>query len=126
MDISTILYPCLQTPKGSAVFDIDGPKVPLYHAYQEVTHKVNSLIQKHQKDILLVFDNLGHPMKARTQLERRQEREFHLDELHKIYRRGEVDAAILEEVASHRKALASPQLTTRRFYCKMRRERGLK
>ena len=92
------------------VFDIDGPKVPLYHAYQEVTHKVNSLLQKHQKDILLVFDNLGHPMKARTQLERRQEREFHLDELHKIYRRGEVDAAILEEVASHRKELASPRV----------------
>ena len=33
VDISTLLYPCLQTPNGSAVFDIDGPKVPLYHAY---------------------------------------------------------------------------------------------
>eukprot|EP00956_Cyclotella_meneghiniana_P006948 scaffold9371_cov66-Cyclotella_meneghiniana.AAC.2 len=26
VDISTLLYPCLRTPNGSAVFDIDGPK----------------------------------------------------------------------------------------------------
>ena len=28
IDVSTILYQCLQTPLGAAVFDIDGPKVP--------------------------------------------------------------------------------------------------
>lgn len=66
IDLSTILYQCIQTTLGAAVFDIDGPKVPLYYAFQDVTSKLLTLSEKHKLDIVLCFDNKGHPLKAKT------------------------------------------------------------
>ena len=66
IDISTLLYQSLQTPLGSAVFDIDGPKVPLYHAFQDVTSNLLTLLEKHKLDIILCFDNKGHLLEAKT------------------------------------------------------------
>ena len=49
IDISTILYRCCCTPLGSAVVDVDNPKVPLYHAFQDFvtdTIRINSCLSR--------------------------------------------------------------------------------
>eukprot|EP00956_Cyclotella_meneghiniana_P022306 scaffold42007_cov51-Cyclotella_meneghiniana.AAC.2 len=71
IDVSTIMYhvlPCVLGPRhlAPAPIDVNAP-VPLYHAYKEATTTLSLLNDKHEKQILLVFDNRSHPMKAGTQ-----------------------------------------------------------
>jgi 5'-3' exonuclease len=85
--------------------------VPLYRAFQDISAStsISSLTDKHKLDILLCFDNKSHPMKAETQANRRSYRQYHLDELNRIYQRGEYDPAIADRVTSHRKQITSPR-----------------
>ena len=108
VDISPIIYRFMKNATASSVFDTK-PNVPLYAALESVTNAISSLINKHQLNIILCFDNNGHPMKADTQAQRRKDRLYYETELNNIYSNGICDDAIADTVKSHRKNMAAPR-----------------
>ena len=62
--------------------------MPIYAAFKRVLDMLSNLVDKHERDVLLCFDNLGHPMKAEEQARRRNERAKQKDKLKAIYMHG--------------------------------------
>lgn len=109
IDVSTLMYRSLCSQEASSVFDVDDPKVPLFSAYNSFISALRTLREKHKLDVVLCFDNKSHPMKADTQTERRATRQYHLEELRKLYQLGSSNDAIMASIADHRKKLAYPR-----------------
>ena len=57
-DISPIIYRFMKNATASSVYDIK-PNAPLYAALESTTNAISSLVNKHQLNIILCFDNNG-------------------------------------------------------------------
>eukprot|EP00956_Cyclotella_meneghiniana_P030798 scaffold78688_cov59-Cyclotella_meneghiniana.AAC.6 len=125
IDVSTIMYRLVSSPLGSGPIDVN-PPVPLYHAYKEATTTLSLLTDKHKKQILLVFDNRSHPMKAGTQSGRRSDRETAQLKLADIYKTSDITDKTAEDVQKHRKAMAHPREDFIAMIIAFCKEKGIK
>ena len=75
-------------------------------AFDKLVEFIFVLHIKYKKEVLLVFDGVGHPIKQCTQVECREKRKYFQEELDKLY--GYAQANKLESVAKNRKKIAFP------------------